>query len=329
MDAGVPALSVLFPVLVCVQVLALVVDALYGEPERFHPLAGFGILASRVEARLNSGNRPRLHGGVAWAVLVVLPTLVLSMVLYLLWQWNQWLFWITNLLVLYLTLGLKSLAEHASWVTEPLASGDLETARRTVSWLVSRDTGDMDEKQIIKACIESILENGNDAVFGALLWFLVAGAPGALAFRLSNTLDACWGHRSERLREFGCVAARADDVLAYVPARVCAFCYALVGSQKNALAAWRQTSRWRRTPEAVHASPNAGIVMSSGAGALRVSLGGEAFYAGVSMVKPPLGLGGRPDIHVIGQSIRLLRCAVVLWIIVQSVLYAGLMWSTL
>jgi len=326
MVAGQADLAVFWLLLVAVQALALAVDALCGEPRRWHPLVGFGALVACCEVRYNGGRHPRLAGTLVWLGLVGIPVIILAALLSWLWQWNGWAFWAVNLGVLYFALGLRSLAEHADRVAAPLRRGDLAAARTAVGWLVSRDTRALDATQVSKACVESVLENGNDAVFAALFWFALAGAPGALAWRLANTLDACWGYRSPRLRQFGWAAARADDLLAYLPARICAFCYALAGASGPAFAAWRRMAQWRRAPEAAPASPNAGIVMATGAGALRVRLGGPAFYAGERVFKVPLGLdtAAEADVGTIGRSIRLLRRAVGIWLAVQFFLGAGL-----
>lgn len=197
--------------------------------------------------------------------------------------------------------------------------GDLQEARARVGRIVSRDTGQMDGQAVASAAVESVLENGNDAVFGALFWFLIAGAPGVLLYRLANTLDAMWGYRTPRYLYFGWAAARLDDVLNFIPARLTALTYALIGHTRSALRCWRlQAGAWE--------SPNAGPVMAAGAGALGVGLGGGAYYHGQWEERPALGVGPRPDATSIPAALRLVRLGVILWVCVigavQGVVHA-------
>ena len=172
--------------------------------------------------------------------------------------------------------------------------------------MVSRDSAALD---ITRAATESVLENGNDGVFGALFWFVMAGAPGAVLYRLANTLDAMWGYRTERYLHFGWAAARLDDVLSYLPARLTALTYALLGSARQGLACWRSQARaWD--------SPNAGPVMAAGAGVLGVVIGGPARYAGEWHDRPILGVGNVPTLDDIERALRLVRRGVGLWLVV-------------
>jgi adenosylcobinamide-phosphate synthase len=281
---------------------AVVLDRLLGEPRRWHPLVGFGRYASWLERKLNRGRASRLRGVLAW-VLALAPPLLL---LFFLWQ-QPLLQPIVGVLTLYLALGMQSLREHAERIQQALQEGDLEAARQRVGAIVSRDTAAMQPPDVARAGVESVLENGNDAVFGALFWFVLLGAPGALLYRLANTLDAMWGYRTRRFLYFGWAAARLDDILNYVPARLTALSYALLGQTRTALRCWReQAPAWD--------SPNAGPVMASGAGSLCVCLGGAAQYHGVTEMRPVLGWGSAPEAADIGRAIHLVARGVWLWL---------------
>ncbi|PZP24163.1 adenosylcobinamide-phosphate synthase CbiB [Pseudomonas kuykendallii] len=279
-------------------------DALFGEPKRWHPLVGFGRLADAIEGRLNRVNgNARVNGVLGWC-LAVLPLTLLA------WALGRlpYLGWLVEALLLYLAIGLRSLDEHAQPVADALERGDLDEARRRVGYIVSREPSALDENGVALAATESVLENGSDAVFAALFWFAVAGAPGVVLYRLSNTLDAMWGYRNARFERFGWAAARLDDVLNYLPARLVALTYALLGETRRALRCWRlQGPTW--------SSPNAGPVMAAGAGALGVVLGGPSIYHGEMRYRPPLGEGAVARGEDIRRAMRLVRRGVAAWLL--------------
>ncbi len=282
-------------------------DALLGEPRRAHPLVLFGRLADRLERQFNgpAGRGWRSHGVTAWC-LAVLPLTAGAWVLSLLPGIGGWL----EVVLLYLALGLRSLGEHVLPVANALRSGDLTEARRRVGFIVSRDTRALDEQGVARAATESALENGSDAVFAALFWFAVAGAPGVVLYRLSNTLDAMWGYRNPRFERFGWAAARIDDALNFIPARLVALTYALLGRTGAALRCWRrQAPFWD--------SPNAGPVMAAGAGALGVSLGGAAVYHDVLHRRPTLGEGEAPEARDIERALDLVWAGVGGWLLLM------------
>ena len=282
---------------------ALLLDRVLGEPRRWHPLAGFGRYAAWLEARLNRNGGSRGRGMLAWCAAVI-PFLALTFLLSRAAPLRPWV----DVGVLYFALGLQSLREHAARVAGPLRAGDLPKARARVGEIVSRDTGSMQAEDVARASVESVLENGNDAVFGALFWFALLGAPGALLYRLANTLDAMWGYRTARYLRFGWAAARLDDALNFVPARLTALSYAVLGHARTALRCWRaQAGAWP--------SPNAGPVMASGAGSLRLLLGGPACYHGTIEQRPVLGAGRIPGAADIGRAMALVDRAVWLWLL--------------
>lgn len=282
--------------------LALLLDMLFGELRRFHPLVGFGLLVKAVEHRFYADSKAR---GLLLLFVLVFPFALLIGVLI---RWFD--HWIVGAFILYLALGWQSLLIHAQRVQEALLNSNLELARKQAACLVSRDTATLDESGVARATLESLLENGNDAIFAAIFWFLVAGVPGVLVYRLVNTLDAMWGYRNERYTHFGWAAAKLDDVLNYVPARLTAFSYALAGQFGRAVRCWReQGSAWK--------SPNAGPVMAAGAGSLGVVLGGPEVYHGQIQSRIALGEGGSPDAGTIGKGVKLVQRTLLIWVLIM------------
>lgn len=294
--------------LLCVG--AVLLDWRLGEPRRWHPLAGFGWLAQRVEALAygppEANAELRRARGIGAVIVLLVPFAAAAWLLGAIPLLGS----VVALGLLALAIGARSLAEHAEAVAAALQVNDLPLARERVGLIVSRDTDDLDEEQISRATVESVLENGCDAIFGALFWFVLIHAPGAVLYRLANTLDAMWGYRTPRYRDFGWAAARLDDLLNWVPARLTALSYVAVGA-KPALAwrCWReQAPFWK--------SPNAGPVMAAGAGALGLALGGQARYHGEWQQRPALGEGLAPRATDIGRAVTLVRRALWLWLAV-------------
>ncbi|WP_034295041.1 adenosylcobinamide-phosphate synthase CbiB [Herbaspirillum sp. RV1423] len=286
------------------------IDRLLGETPRWHPLVGFGRYANLLERIFNRSRGSYGRGALAWTLAVLPPAALSCWITLLLAQRSLWLAAAWHVLLLYFCLGLRSLHDHAMPIARALQSGDLAAARRLTGRIVSRDTGASQETDLAKAAVESLLENGNDAVFGTLFWFAVAGGPGALLFRLSNTLDAMWGYRTPRFLAFGCAAARIDDALNWMPARLTAWSYALLGDWRQARACWRtQAPAW--------SSPNAGPVMSAGAGALGLTLGGAAIYDGAVEQRPSLGIGRDAVAGDIARAWKLVSRSVMLWLTVM------------
>ncbi len=258
-------------------VAALLADRLFGEPPaRWHPLVAFGRAAAGLERALRRRMAALRIAGVLAVLLLIAPAAALAHFVSTP---------VVDAILLYLAIAPRSLEEHALRVADALKAGDLPA----------------------RAAVESVLENGNDAVFGALFWFLALGAPGAVLYRLANTLDAMWGYRNDAYLHFGWAAARLDDLLNLVPARLTALSYAMVGRTGAAWRCWRtQGPTWY--------SPNAGPVMAAGAGALQVRLGGPAPYGGRMKQRPLLGCGAAPGVADIERAIALVRRSLVVWI---------------
>lgn len=286
---------------------AVLLDGWLGEPRRGHPLVGFGWLVTQLEKRLNPAHKQvsRIQSiyGVLGVCLVVLPPVMLCL---LIMHLSTWLALLLHLYLLYFAIGHRSLRQHGLAVYHALQHGQFQQAQLATSYMVSRD---VEAIEPVSATIESVLENGSDSVFGALFWFFIAGGPGALAYRLVNTLDAMWGYKTPRYFYYGWAAARLDDVLNYLPARLTALTYALLGHTRLAWQAWRQQAPlWD--------SPNAGPVMAAGAGALNVQLGGRARYHGEWHDRPRLGTDLAPTKEDIPRALQLVRNGMLSWLAV-------------
>lgn len=294
------------PMVALLLAAGVILDLSLGEFARWHPLVGFGRCADLLERVGNSGRYRFWRGLLAW-MLAVLPLVALA----------YWLCGLEHIglsvhaALLYFCIGLRSLRDHNLPIARALEQNEMAQARRLTGRIVSRDTQQASASDLAKASTESLLENGNDAVFGTLFWFALAGGPGALLFRLANTLDAMWGYRTSRFLRFGCAAARIDDALNWVPARLTALSYVLLAAtpaaRRRAWRCWRlQAPNW--------SSPNAGPVMASGAGALGLALGGAAVYDGLVEQRPELGSGRPAQAEDIVRAWRLVAAATALWV---------------
>ncbi|NHA67293.1 adenosylcobinamide-phosphate synthase CbiB [Phycicoccus flavus] len=280
-------------------VAGVVLDRLLGDPRRFHPVAGFGTLATRVERALYGPTRAR--GVLAEAVLVGGPVLAglagsrlprgprTMLVTAATWT----------------VLGGRSLEREALAVAAHADAGDLPAARRRVRSLVGRDPSTLDADGLARACVESLAENTVDAVVAPLLWGGLLGLPGLLGHRAVNTLDAMVGHRSPRYLHYGWAAARLDDVAAWVPARVTVALTALDAQVRDGRGA--EVLRTARADGPRHPSPNAGPVEASWAAALGVRLGGTNTYGEVVEDRGVLGHGPPPTTRDVPRAAGVLR----------------------
>jgi adenosylcobinamide-phosphate synthase len=222
-----------------------------------------------------------------------------------------------------LCLARRSLKEHAAAVLTPLRLRDLSTARIMLARIVSRETADLPEREIIRGTVESVAESSSDGVVAPLFYLAVGGVPLALAYKAISTLDSRMGYRNERYEYLGKVAARLDDVANFLPARLTALAVVgaawglqHVGQPFDSAAAWRVT--WRDGNK--HASPNAGYPEAAFAGALGVQLGGPSRYFGATVEKPTLGDTRCPlSAEHIAQSLILLDSASILALVSMAV----------
>jgi adenosylcobinamide-phosphate synthase len=266
--------------------VGLLVDRALGEPPaRFHPVAAFGRAMKRIEQHVYAGDR---GSGVAYTATGTTIGAVAGSVIR------------STAVAVASTAAGRMLRVEAERVACALERGDLDGARAVLPSLVGRDPSTLDASGIAAATIESVAENTVDAVVAPVFWAAIFGAPGALAYRAVNTMDAMVGHRSPRYAEFGWAAARLDDGAGFVPARltallVCAACPGRAGAVVEVV----------RRDASKHPSPNAGVAESAFAAALGLELGGTVQYGTRVEDRPRLGSGPRPCPADIRRAIRL------------------------
>jgi adenosylcobinamide-phosphate synthase len=295
-------------------VAGLVIDRVLGEPPvAFHPVARFGSLMERIERRIYADRR---RNGVALLAVGTATGVVAGGALRAVLGRQA----ATACATAVCAAG-RMLDSEARRVARSIELGELTVARADVRSLVGRATDDLDASELSRAVIESVAENGVDAVTASLLWASIGGAPAVLAHRAVNTLDAMVGHRSARYAQFGWASARLDDALNYAPARLTALAVALARPIR-AIAVWRTIRRDAHR----HPSPNGGVVEAAFAAALGLRLGGVNRYGDDVEDRGALGAGRPPMAADIAAAVRLRRdstavCAVLL-LMVQAVVHS-------
>lgn len=277
------------------MLIGLCLDAALGWPQAIHrrighPVTWAGRLIAGLDTALNretSGGRTRRAAGALTAALVLaactLPAILVQQALPATW-WGV----ILGGGLAWPLFALRSMHDHVRDVERPLASGDRDGARHAVSMIVGRDPAALDAGGIRRAALESLAENTSDAIVAPLCWGLVLGLPGLAAYKAVNTMDSMIGHRSARHEDFGKAAARLDDLVNLIPARLTGLLFALASSRpRAALACMARDAR-------LHRSPNAGWPEAALAGGLGLRLSGPRSY-GARMSQEPWVNGGAPD----------------------------------
>lgn len=274
--------------------LGFAADRVLGDPRRGHPVALFGSWASWVETHTHRDSRA---AGILTEAIVLAPVIALGVTAGRLPAPAQG---VATAVLTWAALGGTSLGREGVAVHGLLTAHDVPGARRRVRNLVGRVTDDLDADEIARAAIESVAENTSDAVVGTLVWGAALGPLGVVLHRAANTLDAMHGHRTPRYRHFGWAAARLDDLLGWLPARVTVLATA-AGAPRRAGDVLRTAVRDGRA----HPSPNAGPVEAGFAGALGIRLGGRTVYASGAEDRVVMGSGRAPTSADLPRTVTL------------------------
>lgn len=266
--------------------LGYLADRALGDPARWHPVAGFGTVAARLEQRIYADSRAR---GVVYTATLVGAATAIGLASERITRRHPITHTLATATATWAVLGGRSLEREASRIADLLDAEDLPGARERLTHLVARETTYLSPAEIARAAVESVAENTSDAVIAPLFWGAIAGVPGLVGYRAANTLDAMVGYRSDRYRNFGWASARFDDLVNLPAARVGGVLVG-VADPKRARDSWRICAR----DAASHPSPNAGIVEAAFAGSLGIRLGGTNTYHGVVEGRAVLGDGPMP-----------------------------------
>lgn len=280
-------------VLLTAIILGFILDFIFGDPRWLpHPICFIGKLISITEkaVRRFCGEKPEglLMGGFVLVVIVLTVTFAVPyFILTLAEMYSPVLAFAIETFMFYQIFAMRSLKEASLQVYDALKSGDLQEARKKLSWIVGRDTAELTDEEVAKAAVETVAENTSDGVIAPLFFMFIGGAPLAFLYKAINTMDSMVGYKNDKYLYFGRCAAKLDDVANFIPARISGLLMVAAAYFLNmdASGSWRIFKRDRRH----HLSPNSAMTESAAAGALGIKLGCGHFYFGKWVPKDTIG----------------------------------------
>jgi len=292
--------------------------------EQLHPLSARKRLYAWLESYVNFFQQhfnagEHKHGKIAWLILVLLPLFTSSALYWLLYRTNPILAWALCVLVLYLTMGFRQFSHYFTGIHKALRDDDLEKARILLSSWRGLPSHELSSEEVARVTIEEALLASYRHVFGVMVWFVISmllglGPAGAVLFRLAQFLDARWGKQDDsEFGEFGVFARQVYRLIEWLPLRLTAITFAIVGDFEDTVYCWRtQAQSW---PD-----PEVGILLASGAGAIGVRLGQPIPQDGLPLDRPELGIGDDADADFMQSAVGLVWRALVFWMILLLLL---------
>ncbi len=269
-------------------------DLLFGDPAWLpHPIVAFGKWISFWEHRLNHGRCRKLKGALFSLVTIALVCFLTALINYTLYIVHYTLFIAFNAVMIFFCLAGTTLIREVRDVFLAL-DRSLDEGRRQVARIVGRDTSELSAQEVRTAALETLAENLSDGIVAPLFWFALLGVPGMLTYKMINTLDSMIGYRTTRYRDFGCWAARIDDIANYIPARLTALLMIISDQLRTLFRTRVDLFSFVKKYAHCHASPNSGYPESALAGILNCRFGGPHYYFGELIEKPYIGDNDRP-----------------------------------
>lgn len=276
--------------------LGFLLDLLFGDPYNLpHPIRLIGSLITKIEKWLLGENRQRnekkelKNGMILVSIVLVTTVFITSLILAIAYRLHPYFGVVTETILTYYILAVKSLKAESMKVYRCLKEEGLEAARKAVSMIVGRDTAELEEEGVAKAAIETVAENTSDGVIAPMLYTALGGPVLGFFYKAVNTMDSMVGYKNDKYLYFGRAAAKLDDVVNYIPSRISAYLMILAAFLGGRSFHGRQTYKIYKRDHRKHASPNAAQTESVCAGALGVQLAGDASYFGKVVKKPYLG----------------------------------------
>ena len=291
-------------------IIAYILDLIFGDPRRFpHPVKGIGWMAVKTEPLFRKGRfacrNEKIAGAIFAFAIIVITWGLTFIVIHYCFSLNLFCLGLAlSAFLIYTSLSIKDLRQESMQVYLALKRMDINSARKKLSNIVGRNTGNLGERDIIRATVETIAENTVDGIISPLFYAFIGGAPLVLAYKAINTLDSMVGYKNEKYKNFGWASAKVDDWANFIPARLSIFLLPLASfiSGKSGVNSMRIILRDRKKSP----SPNSGIPEAGIAGALGIQLGGLNFYNSVPVRKPFIGNEKNPvEIEHIKESIRI------------------------
>lgn len=283
-------------VLISALIMAFLLDNILGDPRWLpHPVRAIGKAITCLELfflRFCRAAWSQRVAGAAMTFLIAGGAFILTgLAISLSFRFHFFLGMVLSVYILYSMLAMKDMIRHVMEVYEALDHNDLVEARKRVGLLVSRDTADLSEEDVVKAALESLFENTGDGVVAPLFYAALGGAPLVVLYKAVNTLDSMIGYKTERYYYLGWAAARTDDILNYIPARLTALAFMLSGCLCRC--SWKKVWVVLLNDRKKHESPNSAWPEAAGAGVMGLRLGGTDYYGGIQVTRPQLNETGR------------------------------------
>lgn len=305
-------------------VIAVILDWIIGDPLWFpHPVIFMGKLISFLENRARakySTNRSIKYFGGFIVLVLVSSSFLLPFVILFIFRNNVILFNLINILFLCTCISARCLDVEASKVYTSLKHSDIEDARKKLSYIVGRDTKNLDEGDITRAAVETVAENASDGVIAPLFYGIIFGAPLSMAYKSVNTMDSMLGYMNEKYRYIGFFPAKVDDVFNFIPARLTGFLMCMMSPSVGG--SILNTSKIMLRDRKNHKSPNCAYPEAAAAGAMGVELGGTNVYFGELFYKPHIG-DKKTGLHAhhIRYAIRLMYFSEVFAVLIMAGFY--------